>query len=208
MGNTPSLEDELINLKMASRQLIQAQKRCLKSEKKQLSDVKKAIKQGNKEGARIYAQNAIREKTQAMNYLKLSSRVDAVASRLETAIRTKQISNAMSGVVKGMGNALKSMDMDKISKIMDKFEEEDEDMQVVTRTMEQTFDSTTATMTPQEEVDSLIVQVIDENQLEVDETFGDLSTPSGVPTSGDSEKEKVDAAPQDDLAARLEALRG
>ena len=98
--------------------------------------------------------------------------------------------------------------MDKISKIMDKFEAEDEDMQVVTRTMEQTFDSTTATMTPQEEVDSLIVQVIDENQLEVDETFGDLSTPSGVPTRGESEKEKDDTAPQDDLAARLEALRG
>ena len=114
----------------------------------------------------------------------------------------------MNGVVKGMGNALRSMDMDKISKIMDKFEAEDEDMQVVTRTMEQTFDSTTATMTPQEEVDSLIVQVIDENQLEVDETFGDLSTPSGVPTSGESEKEKADTAPQDDLAARLEALRG
>ena len=86
-----------------------------------------------------------------------------------------QISKAMSGVVKGMGRALKEMDMDKISKIMDKFEEEDEDMQVVTRTMEQTFDSTTATMTPQEEVDSLIVQVIDENQLEVDETFGKVA---------------------------------
>ena len=87
------MEDELINLKMTSRQLIQAQKRCSKNEKKQLTDVKKAIKQGNKEGARIYAQNAIREKTQAMNYLKLSSRVDAVASRLETAIRTKQVCN-------------------------------------------------------------------------------------------------------------------
>ena len=66
-------------------------KKCFKNEKKQLSDVKKAVKQGNKEGARIYAQNAIREKTQAMNYLRLSSRVDAVASRLETAIRTKQV---------------------------------------------------------------------------------------------------------------------
>ena len=121
-------------------------------------------------------------------------------------VSSMQISKAMSGVVKGMGRALKEMDMDKISKIMDKFEEEDEDMQVVTRTMEQTFDSTTATMTPQEEVDSLIVQVIDENQLEVDETFGDLAAPNRGPTAGDAEE--VEPAPQDDLAARLEALRG
>merc|ERR1712167_507259 len=103
-----------------------------------------------------------------------------------------------------MGNALKSMDMDKISKIMDKFEEEDEDMQVITRTMEQTFDSTTATMTPQEEVDGLIHQVIDENNLEVDDTFSDLATPHGVPAAEPAEPVK---APQDDLAARLEALR-
>ena len=86
------MEDELINLKLTSRQLISAQKKCLKNEKKQLSEVKKAIKQGNRAGAAIYAQNAIREKTQAMTYLQLSSRVDAVASRLETGIRTQQVS--------------------------------------------------------------------------------------------------------------------
>ena len=39
------------------------------------------------EGARIYAQNAIREKNQSLNFLRLGSRVDAVAARLESAIR-------------------------------------------------------------------------------------------------------------------------
>lgn len=39
------------------------------------------------EGARIYAQNVIREKNQSLNFLRLGSRVDAVAARLETAIR-------------------------------------------------------------------------------------------------------------------------
>jgi charged multivesicular body protein 1 len=39
------------------------------------------------EGARIYGQNVIREKNQSLNFLRLGSRVDAVAARLETAIR-------------------------------------------------------------------------------------------------------------------------
>jgi hypothetical protein len=39
------------------------------------------------EGARIYAQNAIREKNSSLNFLRLGSRVDAVAARLESAIR-------------------------------------------------------------------------------------------------------------------------
>ena len=105
----------------------------------------------------------------------------------------------------GMGNALKSMNPEKISKVMDEFEKNDEDFQVSTRTMEQAFDTTTATMTPQEEVDGLITQVIDENQLEVDEEFSDLVPSTSVPEKETGTKEK---APQDDLAARLEALRG
>ena len=38
-----------------------------------------AIEKGNAEGARIYAQNAIREKNSGLNYLRMSARIDAVA---------------------------------------------------------------------------------------------------------------------------------
>lgn len=38
----------------------------------------------NHEGAKIYAQNAIRKKAEALNYLRLASRLDAVVSRLDT----------------------------------------------------------------------------------------------------------------------------
>lgn len=55
------------------------------------------------EGARIYAQNVIREKNQALNFLRLGSRVDAVAARLETAIRMQVII-----IITIMKNTLKS----------------------------------------------------------------------------------------------------
>lgn len=48
--------------------------------------VKKAIEKGNMEGAKIYAQNAIRKKSEQLNYMKLSSRLDAVVSRLDTQV--------------------------------------------------------------------------------------------------------------------------
>jgi charged multivesicular body protein 1 len=38
---------------------------------------------GNADGAKIYAQNAIRKKNEALNYLRLGSRLDAVVSRLD-----------------------------------------------------------------------------------------------------------------------------
>jgi len=49
-----------------------------------------------------------------LNYLRLSSRIDAVAARLESAIRMKQVTGAMAGIVTGMDTALKDMDVEKV----------------------------------------------------------------------------------------------
>ena len=92
--------------------------------------LKQAIAKGNIEGGRIYAENAIREKNQALNFLRLASRIDAVASRLETAIRMQQVSAAMGQTVKGMANVMASMETTKISQTMDQFEKQFEDMDV------------------------------------------------------------------------------
>jgi len=42
------------------------------------------------EGAKIHAENSIRQKNQALNYRRMSARIDAVAARVQTAITTKQ----------------------------------------------------------------------------------------------------------------------
>lgn len=47
------------------------------------------------EGARIYASNAIRKKNESLNLLKLSSRIDAVASRVQTAITMRKVKYIM-----------------------------------------------------------------------------------------------------------------
>lgn len=48
--------------------------------------VPQAIQKGNMEVARIHAENAIRQKNQAINFLRMSARVDAVAARVQTAV--------------------------------------------------------------------------------------------------------------------------
>lgn len=80
------------------------------------------------ENAKIHAENAIRQKNQSINYLRMSARVDAVASRVQTAITTKRVTQGMTGVVKAMDAAMKSMSLEKISSVMDKFEKQFEDL--------------------------------------------------------------------------------
>lgn len=43
------------------------------------------------EAARIHAENAIRQKHQSINFLRMSARVDAVASRVQTAVTMNQV---------------------------------------------------------------------------------------------------------------------
>ena len=53
--------------------------------------MKKALEQGNVEGARIYAENAVRKKNESLNYLRMSGKVDAVASRVQSAVTMKGV---------------------------------------------------------------------------------------------------------------------
>merc|ERR1719189_1077634 len=68
------------------------------------------------EGAKIYAQNAIRAKNQSLNYLKLSARMDAVAARVQTAIDMKMLAKDMGQVTTAMDSIMKSMNIENISK--------------------------------------------------------------------------------------------
>lgn len=53
--------------------------------------MKKAIQKGNMEVARIHGENAIRQKNQSLNFLRMAARIDAVASRVQTAVTTKKV---------------------------------------------------------------------------------------------------------------------
>ena len=141
---------------------------------------------------------------QALNCLRLASRIDAVSSRLETAVRMNQVTKSMKGVVKGMDRGLASMDVDKISHIMDKFEQQFEDLDVKAAYMDTAMNATTANATPVDQVDDLVKMVADENNLELGEAFSDLGPIGKIKEPEKKQEVKV----EDDLEARLASLRG
>ena len=68
----------------------------------------------------------------------------------------------MAGVVKAMDAAMKSMNLEKISNLMDKFENQFEDLDVQSSYMDNTMSQTVTTSIPQQDVDHLMMQVADE----------------------------------------------
>ncbi len=66
------------------------------------------------EGAKIYAENSIRNKNQALNFRRMASRIDAVSQRVQTALTTKKVTHSMAGVVKSMESAMQSMNLEQV----------------------------------------------------------------------------------------------
>ncbi|XP_032475820.1 charged multivesicular body protein 1b-2-like isoform X2 [Phocoena sinus] len=78
-----------------------------------LNVVYQAIQKGNTEVVRIHAENAIRQKNQTINFLRMSARVDAVAARVQTAVTMGKVTKSMADVVKSMDATLRSMNLEK-----------------------------------------------------------------------------------------------
>ncbi|XP_069668746.1 charged multivesicular body protein 1b [Periplaneta americana] len=198
--SSSAMEKHLFNLKFAVKELERNSKKCEKEERVEKQKCKKAIQKGNVEGARIHAENAIRQKNQSLNYLRMSARVDAVASRVQSALTTRRVTQSMAGVVKAMDAAMKSMNLEKISNLMDKFENQFEDLDVQSSYMENTMSQTTTTAVPQGDVENLMQQVADEAGLELN-----MELPQGqTGTIGASTQVSQE---QDELTQRLARLR-
>jgi len=195
------MEKHLFNLKFASKQLLRDSKRCEKEEKAEKNKLKKAIEKGNMDVARIHAENAVRKKNESLNLLRTSARVDAVASRVNSAVTTKRMTNNMQGVVSAMDSAMKSMNLEKISGLMDRFEKDFEDLDVQTSVMEGAMNQTTATNVPQDAVDQLMKQTADEAGLELN-----MDLPSAA-TNTIGTTNQVSTQEPDELSQRLAKLR-
>jgi len=208
------LENQLFQLKFTSKQLSRLSKKCEKEEKAEKDKIRKCLEKDNHDGARIHAQNAIRQKNNAQNYLRLSSRVDAVSSRLESAIKMQQVTKSMGSVVKGMDKVLGSMNVEAISKVMDQFEKSFEDMDVRSEYVEGAMNSSTTAAMPEEQVDELMQMVADEHGLKMGDVFKSpgasaVGGATAAQSSGEGQAQPLAAggAVEDDLEERLRRLR-
>jgi len=195
------MDDVLFQLKFCAKQLDRLSKKADKDEKAEKNKLKKALVDGDVERARIYAENAVRKKNESINYLRMSAKVDATASRVQSAVAMKGVTKNMAQVVKGLDKAINSMNLEQVQNVMDKFESTFEDLDVQSSTIEQAMGQATTTSTPAADVDSLMKQVADEAGMDISEQLA--SVPGGMI----GETAPAAATVDDPLSRRLAALR-
>ena len=91
--------------------------------------------------------------------MRLASRVDAVASRVKSAQSMKNVTKEIGTTSKALERAMKSMNLEKIVGVMDKFENQFEHLDLHTQVMEGSIGDAMATQTPSSQVDALIQKV-------------------------------------------------
>ncbi|KAA8492750.1 Charged multivesicular body protein 1a [Porphyridium purpureum] len=198
----PSLEDTVFNMRFTAKQLARMSQKAEKDVEKEKKKCRDAMAKQNVEGARIFAENAIRQENQALTYLKLASRLDAVASKLDGQMKMQQVTGQMSDVTLALGGALEAMDVEKIARTMDTFEKQFEDLDMTAKYMDGAISDTTAMSTPQNQVDDLLKQVGTANALEYQNMLFD-GTKYGTPAQATAQ---ASSAEDTSLEARLQAL--
>lgn len=196
--------EQIFELKFTSKQLVRQSAKAAKEEKAEKLKVKKAIEKGNIDGAKIYAQNAIRKKTEQLNYLRLASRLDAVIARLDQQSKMQQISRNMGSIVKSLDKALAANKLEQVAATMDQFEKQFDNLDIQSDFIESTMNNQAVQMTPEEDVNMLLQQVADEHNLEVSLEMPGASAAHAV--AAPQQQQAVD--PSSDLTARLAGLRG
>eukprot|EP01084_Bolivina_argentea_P169427 293717_1 len=158
-----SSQKTLFNIKFTSKSLTRESKKYTKNERYNKKKCKKAMETGNIESARTYAEEGIKSHNKSMNYVKVSSRLDAIATRIQTLIQNNKLTKSIIQFMNKLDVVLKTMDINKIVAVLDKFEQQFEDMDLSSAYMESAIDVTTSTCMPQNQVDMLMSQIADES---------------------------------------------
>lgn len=202
----PSMQEVIFKMRFTSksigRQAIKSEKQIAVEERK----AKDALAKNNMAGARIHAENAIRNRNEALGYLKLQSQLEAVAAKLHSQQVRAQVTDNMVAVTHNLSQALGTMDVAQIGYTMEKFIQQSEDLDLQTKYMDSAIGESTSSSTPQGQVDGLLQRIADENNLEFSDRISGTAAPIGQPSAIGVEPVRTNK--NNDLEARLAALQG
>eukprot|EP01025_Chloroclados_australasicus_P000637 TRINITY_DN10266_c1_g1_i1.p2 TRINITY_DN10266_c1_g1~~TRINITY_DN10266_c1_g1_i1.p2 ORF type:complete len:229 (+),score=36.93 TRINITY_DN10266_c1_g1_i1:105-689(+) len=190
------LFDTVFELKFSAKQLNKQAQTCLKNEGLEKKKALKAMQQGNKEGAQIYASNAIRQKNDYLKFLKLAAQLDGTVSKLEAQMSMLQTNKQIGVITKQLTKMLGSNELTKAAKVMEDFDGMLDNLELQGNNMSEVMGQQVASSTPQDQVSELLDAIADEAGYQIQE---------GLPGAPVKLVEKGEEAPE--LQSRLNALK-
>ena len=171
--------DTMFEFKMMGKSMAKEAKKAENQNKALIKKVKDCIAKGDYEQAKVAASDAIRSKNQVRRYRVLSSKIDTIAQRLQSAYQNQQLTQNMENLTKQLMSAGSMMDLVKMTETMANFEKLFDDLDVNSAMMDQVFDNVNAGTVNENEVNQLISQVAQQNGMKLSEDFENVQIGEG-----------------------------
>ena len=163
--------DTMFEFKMMGKQMAKEAKKSEAQNKALIKKVKDSIAKGDYEQAKVAASDAIRSKNQVRRYQVLSSKINTVAQRLQSAYQNQQLTEKMQSLTQQMIGAGNMMDLVKMTETMSNFEKLFDDLDINSNMMDQVFDNVNAGTVNENEVNQLIGQIAQQNGMKLSDEF-------------------------------------
>ena len=184
--------DTMFEFKMMGKQMAKEAKKSENQNKALIKKVKDCIAKGDYEQAKVAASDAIRQKNQVRRFRVLSSKIDTIAQRLQSAYQNQRLTEQMQSLTQQMVGAGNMMDLVKMTETMANFEKLFDDLDVNSAMMDQVFDNVNAGTVNEGEVNQLIAQVAQQNGMKLSEDFDNVQIGEGG-IAEPNQQEQVDA---------------
>ena len=171
--------DTMFEFKMMGKSMAKEAKKSEAANKKLISKVKACIAKGDYEQAKNAASDAIRQKNMSRRYQVLSSKIDTVAQRLQQAYQNQQLTEQMTRLTNQLVGAGNVMDIVKMTETMANFEKVFDNLDVNSAMMDQVFDNVNAGTVNDQEVNTLIQQVAQQNGMKLSDDFDSVQIGEG-----------------------------
>ena len=153
-GKTPAqkLKEYQRGIKKSVREMDRERTTLERTEKKLMTEIKKAAKDGHMDAAKIKAKDLVRTRGYIKKMFKMKSHMEAISLRLTTMQSSAQMAASMKGITKIMGKMNQKMNLPQIQQIMQNFEQQNEMMGMKEGMMEDAMDDAFADDEDEDEV--------------------------------------------------------
>jgi len=199
------------SIKKSCRDMDRETKNLERAEKKLMTDIKKAAKDGQVDSAKIMAKDLVRTRGYIKKMHKMKSHLEAVSLRLTTMQSNQQMAKCLQGATRAMGSMNKKMNSSGIAKIMQEFQMQNDQMGMKEEMMGDAMDDAFADDDDEDEEDAILHGVLAELGVEIGNTMGSAPSSSVAEASSADKQESATAAAAggggggEDLDAELQA---
>lgn len=167
------LTDMLIQMKMKGKMFAREHKKAMKEKKKQLTKAKACLKKGEEEGAQLYCELAQQKHNEAMQYMRMSHRLEVIAGQVKSKTKSMEMMDSLGQFTPYLEQASANMSIEDMYKQMERFSNAYDDLAVKGHIMDENMNNTLGEKGTVTNVDNMM------NQLKAEVAYdmtGDVQT--------------------------------